>query len=596
MLRELRIRNLAVIESLAVPFGPGLNILTGETGAGKSIMVDAITLLLGERAQPAEAIRTGAESATIEGVFALSATGPIPTLLREHGVAPEDGRLIVRRELVRGGRGRVFLNDANATLTLLEKLGEALVEIHGQHEHQALLRPGRHLDLLDGFGGLGILREKLHQRFDEWQGLGRELAELEAAAHDKAARLELHREAIAEIDGARLRPGEEEELRDERKRLQHAERLAEGAATAYRHLYDDPAAAAARLGQAIAALRDVARIDAALEPIVQSLDTAAVQLDEGVRALRAYRDGVVFDPPRLDEIERRLDEIGRLRRKHGETVDAVLAARDRMAAEMERLAQSEAGARELRERLDRLRGELATRALDLATRREQAGARLEGLVVAELAELGLDKPVFQARFVRERGGPGDLTVGEGWRLGPRGVDQVEFLFSPNPGEEPRPLARIASGGELSRTMLALKVILAASDAVPVLIFDEVDVGIGGKTADIVGKKLRRVARSRQVLCITHLPQIACYADHHIRADKRVEEGRTVTAVAVLEGEDRAREVARMLGGESITETSLKHARELLDQAGGAPGRGAARRPAAGSGRGREGEADGAGRR
>ncbi len=597
MLRELRIRNLAVIESLAVPFGPGLNILTGETGAGKSIMVDALTLLLGERAQPAETIRTGAESATIEGVFALSATGPIPALLREHGVAPEDGQLIVRRELVRGGRGRVFLNDANATLTLLEKLGEALVEIHGQHEHQALLRPGRHLDLLDGFGGLGILRDKLHRRFEEWQGLGRELAELEAAAHDRAARLELYQAAITEIDAARLRPGEEEELRDERKRLQHAERLAEGAAAAYRHLYEDPAAAAARLGQAIAALRDLARIDTALEPIVQSLDTAAVQLDEGVRALRAYRDGVVFDPPRLDEIERRLDAIGRLRRKHGETVHAVLAARERMAAEMERLAQSEAGARELRERLDRIRGELATRALDLATRREQAAARLEGLVVAELAELGLDKPVFQARFVRERAGPGDLAVGsEGWRLGPRGVDQVEFLFSPNPGEEPRPLARIASGGELSRTMLALKVILAASDAVPVLIFDEVDVGIGGKTADTVGKKLRQVARSRQVLCITHLPQIACYADHHLRADKRVEEGRTVTAVAVLGREDRAREVARMLGGESVTETSLRHARELLDQAGGAPGRGAARRAAAGAGRGREGEAGGAERR
>lgn len=593
MLKELRIRNLAVIESLTVPFGPGLNILTGETGGGKSIMVDAITLLLGERAQPAEAIRTGAESATIEGVFALPKTGPVAALLQEHGFALEDGGLIVRRELVRGGRGRVFLNDTNATLSILERLGEALVEVHGQHEHQALLRPGRHLDLLDAFGGLAILRDKLRQRYEEWQGLARELAEVRAAARETAERLELYRAQIAEIEMARLRPGEEEELRDERKRLQYAERLAETVALAYRHLYDDPAAGATRLGQAIAGLREMAKVDRAVEPILQALDAAAVQLDEGVRSLRTYRDGIVFDPPRLEEIERRLDEIGRLKRKHGESVETVLAARDRLAADLERLTHSEERVRELTERLEKLRSELATRAADLSARREQAAARLETLAVAELRELDLEKPVFKTRFTRERAAAGEFGVGpEGWRLGPRGVDQVEFLFSPNPGEEPRPLARIASGGELSRTMLALKVILAAADAVPVLIFDEVDVGIGGKTADTVGRKLRHVARPRQVLCITHLPQIACYADHHFRADKRVEEGRTVTSVAVLGADDRVREVARMLGGESVTETSLRHARELIEQArgGGARRAGASAKGARGGSAASEGQA------
>jgi DNA repair protein RecN (Recombination protein N) len=340
-----------------------------------------------------------------------------------------------------------------------------------------------------------------------------------------------------------------------------------GAGGAYQHHSDDPAAAATRLGQALGALRELAKIDAALGPTVQALDGVAVQLDEAVRAVRGYRDGIVFDPPRLDEIERRLDEVGRLKRRFGDSVEAVLAARAQMAADLEKLGNKDEQSRQLAERVAKLRTELATRALDLSARREQAATRLEGLVTAELAELGLDKPVFKVRFIREPAGDADVAVGpERWRLGPRGADQIEFLFSPNPGEEPRPLARIASGGELSRTMLALKVILATSDAVPVLIFDEVDAGIGGKTADTVGRKLRQVARARQVLCITHLPQIACYADHHLRTDKQVDEDRTVTSVAALGKEERVREIARMLGGESITDTTLKHATELIGQA------------------------------
>ncbi len=567
MLQELRIRNFAVFDAVTIPFAPGLNVLTGETGAGKSIMIDALTLLLGERAQPAEAIRTGADTAAIEAVFALPKKSAIPALLEAHGLAADHGQLIVRRELVRGGRGRVFLNDSSTTLGFAEKLGEALVEVHGQHDSQSLLRPSRHLDLLDAFGGLGILRDRLHQRWEEWRAAAAELAELRAAARDRDDRAERYRGQLAEIEAARLRPGEEEALREERKRLQNAERLAEGATLAYQHLYEDPAAAVSRLGQAIATLRELAKVDGALQGTVEALDVAAVQLDEAVRGLRAYRDGIVFDPPRLDEIERRLDELGRLKRKHGETVEAVLAAARQMAADLEKLTRGDEESRQLADRLEKLRGELATRAADLSARRAQAAARLENLVIAELSELGIDKPAFQVRFSREPAGAGDVAVGpEGWRLGPRGADQVEFLFSPNPGEAPRPLARIASGGELSRTMLALKVILAATDAVPILVFDEVDAGIGGKTADTVGRKLRHVARTRQVLCITHLPQIACYADHHLRTDKRVVAGRTVTSVTVLDREERVGEIARMLGGEAVTDTSRKHARELLGQA------------------------------
>jgi DNA repair protein RecN (Recombination protein N) len=567
VLRELRIRNLAIFDAVTVPFGPGLNVLTGETGAGKSIMIDALTLLLGERIQPAEAIRSGADAATIEAVFAVPKKSPVPALLEAHGLPAGDGDLIVRRELVRGGRGRAFLNDANVTLAVLDKLGEALVEVHGQHESQALLRPSRHLDLLDAFGGLGILRDKVRQRYEEWHAVSAELAELQAATRDRADRLDLFRTRIAEIEAARLRPGEEEELRDERKRLMNAERLAEGATAAYQYLYDDPAAAATRLGQTVSALRDLSKIDAGVESTIQALEQASVQLDEAVRALRSYRDSIVFDPPRLDGIERRLDEIGRLKRRYGETVAAVLAERERMAGELARLAEGDERGHQLAERLEKLRAELATRAADLSARREQAAGRLQSLAESELAELGIEKPVFQVRLSREPAGPGEAAGGPGGaRLSARGVDQAEFLFSPNPGEEPRPLARIASGGELSRTMLALKVILAASDAVPILIFDEVDAGIGGKTADTVGRKLRQVARTRQVLCITHLPQIACYADQHLATAKRVEGERTLTSVAVLSRDDRAREIARMLGGESITETSLQHAQELLKQA------------------------------
>jgi DNA repair protein RecN (Recombination protein N) len=569
VLRELRIRNLAVIESLTIPFGRGLNVLTGETGAGKSILVDALVLLLGERAQPAEAIRSGAETATIEAVFDAPRKSPVAALLQEHGIALEDGVLVVRRELVRGGRGRVFLNDANATLALLEKLGDALVEVHGQHEHQALLRPGRHLDLLDAFAGLGILRDRLRQRHDEWKSVSAELEALRATARTQAARTVECQEAMAEIDAARLRAGEEDELRDVRRRLMNAERLAEGANAAYRELYDDQSSAVERAGRVATLLREMARIDPTAGATLQALDTALVHLDETARALRAYKDGVVSDPPRLEAIERRLDEIGRLKRKYGESVDAVLAHRAKVEADLASLARVGEDEGRLSERAERLRTELVTRAADLAERREQAVTRLETAVVAELSALDLESAVFRVRLARERAGTGELGVGpEGWRLGPRGVDQAEFLFSGNAGEDARPLGRVASGGELSRTMLALKVVLAATDAVPVLIFDEVDVGIGGKTADTVGKKLRQVARARQVLCVTHLPQIAAYADQHFRVETREEEGRTATTVAALVKGDRVREVARMLGGESVTDTSLRHALELITQARG----------------------------
>ncbi len=567
MLRELTVRNLAVIETVTVPFGPGLNVLTGETGAGKSILIDALTLLLGERAQT-DAIRAGAETATIAAVFEVEPKGPVAALLGELGYPPEEP-LILRRELSRAGRSRAFVNDSPATLALLDRLGEALVEIHGQHEHQALLRPARHLELLDAYAGLAPLREEVRRRYEEWSALEAELAGLRAAEQDRTRREELARFELEEIDAARLSPGEEDELRAERRRLQNAERLFETASQAYAALYDDPASAVGRIALAAAQLRDLARVDDRLGPILEGIESAEIQLDEAVRTLRGYREGIVFDPARLEAVERRLGEIDRLKRKYGESIEAILEAREARAREIEARARGEARARELAARLTGLREGLAAEALTLSRRRERAAGKLARLVVAELAGLGMADADFRVRLQREPAGEGEPAAGpEGWQVGPRGVDHAEFLFAANPGEEPKPLTRIASGGELSRTMLALKVLLAQQDAVPVLIFDEVDAGIGGRTADTVGRKLRLVARSRQVLCVTHLPQIACYADHHLRVEKEAAGDRVRATVSPLAREERVREVARMLGGEEVTEASLRHARELIAAARG----------------------------
>lgn len=567
MLRELTVRNLAVIETVTVPFGPGLNVLTGETGAGKSILIDALTLLLGERAQT-DAIRAGAETATIAAVFEVEPKGPVAALLDELGYPPEEP-LILRRELSRAGRSRAFVNDSPATLALLDRLGEALVELHGQHEHQALLRPARHLELLDAYAGLAPLREEVRRRYEEWSALKAELAGLRAAEQDRTRREELARFELEEIDAARLSPGEEDELRAERRRLQNAERLFETASQAYAALYDDPASAVGRIALAAAQLRDLARVDDRLGPILEGIESAGIQLDEAVRALRGYREGIVFDPARLEAVERRLGEIDRLKRKYGESIGAILEAREARAREIEALGRGEARSRELTARLTGLREGLATEALTLSRRRERVAEKLARLVVAELAGLGMADADFRVRLQREPAGEGGLAAGpEGWQVGPRGVDHAEFLFAANPGEEPKPLTRIASGGELSRTMLALKVLLAQQDAVPVLIFDEVDAGIGGRTADTVGRKLRLVARSRQVLCVTHLPQIACYADHHLRVEKEATGERVRATISPLAREERVREVARMLGGEAVTEASLRHARELIAAARG----------------------------
>jgi DNA repair protein RecN (Recombination protein N) len=554
MLLELRVRNLAVIEGVAVRFAAGLNVLSGETGAGKSMLVDALQLLCGMRAQ-ADAIRSDAEMALIEGVFDLR-EGAVADILGQAGLTADAGQVVVRRELTRSGRHRAFVNDSPVTVALLERLGDHLVEVHGQHEHQRLLQAAAQLDLLDRFAGAEALAARVAELYAKHRAAREALERTRASARDRAQREDLLRFQVSELEAARLRPGEEEDLSGERRRLQHAERILTGLAEVEAQLDDDGAGARARLARATRVLRDLARLDPGCASPAEAIDSATVLLDEALRAVREARAAAGAEPGRLEALEERLDALARLKRKYGDTEEAMLAFRAAAAAELDGLGRHEetlAG----QERLQgELQGELEAAAAELSARRLTAAARLQGQVEREIRVLGMGGGVF--RVALERLDLDGITA--------RGSDRAEFRLSANQGEEPRALARAASGGELSRVMLGVRAVLAAADDIPTVIFDEVDAGIGGTTASVVGERLAAVASHRQVLCVTHLAQIAARADHHLRVTKSVRGGRSRARVEPLEGDARVAEIARMLGGE--TRAALSHARELLQPARG----------------------------
>src|SRR5262245_30941404 len=552
MLRELRIRNFAVIETVTVPFAPGLNVLTGETGAGKSIVIDALLLVRGGRAQ-IDVIRTDAETATVEAVFDVAGRREALAVLAEAGLTPEDGRVVVRRELARSGRHRAFVNDGAVTVGLLERLGDELVEIHGQHEHQRLLEPARQLDLLDRFAGAEPARERVGAAFAAWRAVTEDVASLQAAARDRAQREDLLRFQVSELHAARLRPGEEDELRQERRRLQHAERLAKGLAEAAALLADDPEAAAARLARAARIFRDLGRLDPTFAAPAELLDGAVAQVEEAMLGLRGLRESIDGEPGRLETIDDRLDALTRLKRKYGDSEAVMLAHRDAAAAELERLARHEEALAEGERRVAAARAALEEAADVLGRARREAAARLAPAVQRELRALGMDRARFEV-------GLHTLAAED---VSARGRERVELRFSANPGEELRPFARIASGGELSRTMLALQVALARVERIPTMVFDEVDAGVGSGAAGAVADKLATVGAGRQVLCVTHLAQVAARAHHHLQLAKAVRAGRTRATVTPLGGAERVDEIARMLGGDPPSETARRHARELL---------------------------------
>lgn len=551
MLRELRLKNFAVVESVTVSFASGLNVLTGETGAGKSILIDAIVLVRGGRAQ-SDVIRTEAETATVEAVFAVDSVPAARAVLEEAGLAAEDGgEVVVRRELARSGRHRAFVNDSPVTVALLERLGDVLLEVHGQHEHQRLLEPARQLELLDRFADAEEAVARVGALHAKYRA-AREEAELTRTAdRDRAQREDLLRFQVGELDAARLRPGEEEALRAEARRLQHAERFMNGLAEAAALLQDAPQSAGERLARALKIVHDLGRLDPEFAAPGEALEAARVQIDEALGAIRRLRDGVSAEPGRLDSVHERLDALARLKRKYGDSEAAMLEFRADAARELERLERHEEVIAAQERVLGELAGELAAAAGALSDRRRAAATKLAGQVQKALRALGMERAEFEVALERLP------------EPGPRGVDRAELRLSTNPGEEVRPLARVASGGELSRTMLALKSVLARADRMPILIFDEVDAGIGGRVASVVAQTLAAASDGRQVLCVTHLAPIAAVADQHLQVTKSVRAGRTRVAVEPLDAGARVEEVARMLGGASITAAARQHARDLL---------------------------------
>jgi DNA repair protein RecN (Recombination protein N) len=551
MLRELRLRNFAVVESVTVAFAPGLNVLTGETGAGKSILVDAIVLVRGGRAQ-SDVIRAEAETAAVEAVFALEGLGAVRAVLEEAGLAADDNdEIVVRRELARSGRHRAFVNDAAVTVSLLERLGDSLLEVHGQHEHQRLLEPARQLELLDRFADADDACARVGALHAKYRAAREEAERTRTADRDRAQREDLLRFQVSELDAARLRVGEQDALRAEARRLQHAERFLAGLAEAAALLDEAPHSASEQLARALKIVHDLGRLDADFAAPAEALAAARVEVEEALAGLRRLRDGVGTEPGRLDVVHERLDALARLQRKYGDSEEAMLAFRADAARELERLERHEELMAAQERVLGELAGELGAAASALSDRRRSAAARLASLVERALRGLGMERAVFEVALE---------SLPE---PGPRGADRVELRLSTNPGEEVRPLARVASGGELSRTMLALKSVLARADRMPILIFDEVDAGIGGRVASVVAQTLAAAAEGRQVLCVTHLAPIAALADQHLSVSKRVRGGRTRVAVTPLTAEARVEEVARMLGGISTTAAARQHARDLL---------------------------------
>jgi DNA repair protein RecN (Recombination protein N) len=545
MLKELRIKNLAIIDDLTVRFESGLNVLTGETGAGKSIIVDALGLALGSRAQ-ADLVRSGEKEAMIQAYFDREGNN-----ILDLGIDLSDS-LILRRSIAPGGKSRAYINDTMVSMQGLVEVGKSLVDIHGQHEHQSLMHIDKHRVLLDSYGRLHNDRETVESLFHEVQTLRREKDDLQQKVKEREHRIDLLRFQMNEIDAASLKPGEKETLIEERKILSNLSRLKELTETSYSMLYGSEGSCTERLSSVLAKVREMTSIDQSLSETLNSLQSALPFVEDAAISLRGLRDKYDLEPERLAEIEERIEIIKRLERKYGEGLETILRYRDGAEKELKGLELTDERLESLEAELEEKEKMLLKTALSLSEKRKKVAKMIEELVGKELKELAFSNVEFRINIKQE-----SITS--------TGIDRVEFLFSANPGEPPKPLTKIASGGELSRVMLALKSILADVDNLPVLIFDEVDAGIGGRTAESVGKKLKKISNKYQVLCTTHLPQIASLGDFHLRIHKRQRDGRVYVEVKELTGKERQDEIARMLSGK-ITDASLKHAQELLRSA------------------------------
>lgn len=552
MLKELYIKDLALIDELRAEFAPGFNVLTGETGAGKSILIDALNLILGGRWEEVE-LRSGSEEAVVEAAFEVERISQVAELLRAEGIPQEPGEyLVLRRQLLRGGKSKAYINGRLSSAATLRTLRGFLVDIYGQGQASSLASPRKHLHLLDAYADLIEEVKAFRGLYERFRQLQRELGELLSKEREKEKRQDLLRWERKEIDAARLRDGEEEELLAERVILSNVERLYETAEGAYATLYAEEGSILDQLASMASQLKEASRIDPRLQGPLESLEAARVNLEEAASAIRDYRERIQFDPARLDAVEGRLHEIGRLKRKYGSSIAEILRYREEIVKELEGLERSEERIQALEREVGALERELQVRASALSLKRAEAAKRFQEEVLAELRALAMPHAAFEIRLTPEP-------------LGPIGVDSAEFFVAYNPGEERKPLQKVASGGELSRTMLGIKALLAASDEIPTLVFDEVDVGVGGGMAEVVGRKLFACALKRQVLCVTHLPQIAAFADAHFLVFKRTVKGRAEVALEQLGQERRVEELARMLGGKGRA-IPLQYAEEILERA------------------------------
>lgn len=567
MLTEIHIENFALIEKLTVSFAPGLNMLTGETGAGKSIVIDAINVLLGERAGT-DLVRTGAARAMLQATFDLSDTPHLLPALEEIGVELEDGLLILSREVAREGRNVARINGRTCPVSVVRQVGDLLVDLHGQHEHQSLLREERHQDFLDALGDEAFvaLKAEVADFAGRRAALRREQHDLRTNERDRLRTIDLLSFQVDEIERAALTPEEEQELLTERNRLANAEKLHDAATAAYGLLYegDEGRAVLDALSEAQAQLAGLLRFDPQLAPLVEALDAAAVQIADVCRELGDYRDHAQFEPERLEEVEERMTLIHTLKRKYGETIEGVLAYGAEKRAELDRLTHHTERLEEVAAEIARVEHKLADRALRLSAARRVLGDRLAADVQEELTQLGMPHAVFLVDLRRQPHADGLPVEGEKVAVTAQGIDVIAFHISANAGEPPRPLAKVASGGELSRVMLALKAVAARDAGVPTLIFDEIDTGIGGRTAEVVGAKLAQVAHAAQVICVTHLAQLAFYADRHFLLEKLTEGDRTVSRMHELDSEARVEELARLQAGGRVTDAVLAHIRTVLD--------------------------------
>jgi DNA repair protein RecN (Recombination protein N) len=578
VLIELNVSDFAIIDHLGLAFHPGFNVLTGETGAGKSIIIDAVSMLLGGRADTSF-VRTGCDRARVEGVFRLSP--PLqaainPVLEREGLEGEEPDTLVLGREIRSTGRNFCRVNGSTVNLSILEEIAQALIDIHGQSEHLSLLQVRQHQVFLDRYAGLDEQRESLAAEVHQLRRVRQELADLQRDEQQLARRIDQLSFQVEEIGAAKLKPGEEAELNIERNRLANAEQISHLAGEAYRLLVegdgDEQPSAADMLGQAARAVSSLVKLDPTLQEQQQLVETLTYQLEELAGTLRDYSENIDFDPARLQEVEERLGLIFSLKRKYGNSIEEIIEFGQRAQAELEQISHSEERIEELRQIEEELRRKIGQMALALSAARNEAGQTLAQGVVNQLADLGMAKADFAVEltwnddpkgvYVETEQGLKTLACDE------RGIDRVEFLIAPNPGEPLKPLVKVASGGETSRVMLALKTVLAVADETPTLIFDEIDQGIGGRVGGVVGRKLWELSHQgqHQVLCVTHLPQIAGYGDTHYHVTKHVSGARTQTGVQVLAGDGRVEELAQMLG--ALSQSTRESAREILNKAAG----------------------------